>query len=212
MSIRGEAQRSTYASEVSHQLGLLIRWAGPGLEQLLDAVGLTHGGGAVELASARIEIDGAEPLPGEARMTVAPLPGPPAEGSPSLEVAAIGWATVDLDRAATEMGGDWAAAPDDRLMGASVRSSVGRNPHVFLLEPETEGRLAGALARYGEGPIALYLRVRDPDATAARVTARPGRGPLGGEWLVSGGHPAGPFVLLVGDPAPGDGDRVPSES
>lgn len=127
------------------------------------------------------------------------------------QVIAAGWATVDLDRATADLGGRWAAAPDDRLLGAVVRRSVERAPAILLLEPNTEGRLAAALARRGEGFAALYLGAteeHDPAAPPARTRA--GDGPFGPERLIIDGPPAGPFVIVVGA-APNQPDRVPSE-
>ena len=58
------------------------------------------------------------------------------------------------------------------MLGARCRLlhfSEGRD--VVLLEPSTEGRLAAALARYGEGILALYLLV---DAGAPERARRAG--------------------------------------
>ena len=110
------------------------------------------------------------------------------------------------------MGGAWQPAGDDRLLGASAWCSPEDHPTTFLLEPNTEGRLAGALARHGEGPIALYLGVSDPAQAGAASRARPAMGPLGDEWLYPGSNPAGPFLILVGgQPAPDHTNRVPSQ-
>src|SRR5436190_19537373 len=83
-----------------------------------------------------------------------------------LPVAGIGWATVELDRAARELAsvGAFVAAPRDAALGASaMRSPVqkGGPPAIVLLEPDTEGLLAAALARFGEGVLAVYLRALD---------------------------------------------------
>ena len=128
------------------------------------------------------------------------------------DIAAIGWATVDLERAESELGGEWLPAPPDRLLGASVRRATANEPQILLLEPETEGRLARALARHGEGPIALYLRGASEAANEPPKT-RLGSGPFGPERLVLDGSPAGPFLILLdaADPGRGDTDRVPSE-
>ena len=85
-----------------------------------------------------------------------------------LRLAGLGWATVELDRAADELGMWLGEAPDpgapdaaDPLLGARARvRDAGGLPGdaVLLLEPSTEGRLAASLARDGEGPAALYLR------------------------------------------------------
>ncbi len=132
----------------------------------------------------------------------------------SIDILAVGWATVESERAATELGGEWRPAPRDALLGASVQRSTGREPPILLLEPDSEGRLAGALARHGEGPIALYLRADGKTADErglAQARTRAGAGPLGRQWLVLAGPPAGPFLLLVDGPAPPDAEQVPSE-
>ncbi len=126
-----------------------------------------------------------------------------------LELAApqaivTAWATVDIERAARELGGGPGVASTgiDELLGAHVRGLVGPDGAGVLLEPATEGPLAAALARHGEGPLAIYLRA---DARAAdrlrragfRLSA-PGSGPFGPERRVLVGRRDGPFVLLVG--------------
>ena len=40
---------------------------------------------------------------------------------------------------------------------------------LLLLEPRTEGRLAAALARHGEGPVAIYLAAADGPWTWAAL-------------------------------------------
>jgi len=122
--------------------------------------------------------------------------------SAEAPLVAIGWATVELDRAARELGGGFARAPDDELLGAcaSIRDGV------VLLEPSTEGRLAATLARHGEGPAALYIRSPDHDLDAATERAvnsgarfsRTADGPFGRSVLLLGGPTAGPHVVLVG--------------
>jgi hypothetical protein len=173
--------------------------------------------GAVELPSARIELERDDRSAGLRALDVEELPasrGPAAATVAAVDIAAIGFATVDLDRAAASLGAQFklsfGPAPRDQLLGASVRRSTGRSPAVLLLEPDTEGRLAAALARSGEGPVALYLRVADPDGRSAGLKLRRGDGPWGPAGLVLGGHPAGPFLILVG-PAPSRVDRVPSD-
>ncbi|HLX35144.1 MAG TPA: hypothetical protein VKR30_07870 [Candidatus Limnocylindrales bacterium] len=79
-------------------------------------------------------------------------------------IAAIAWATVDLDRAEQELGAalgvELAARPSarERKLGARVRSAspFADGPALLLLEPDTEGRLAAILARRGEG-VALVV-------------------------------------------------------
>jgi hypothetical protein len=158
-------------------------------------------------------VSGGEPTPEEAvtddEATAAPRP---------LRLAGLGWATVELDRAADELGMWLGEAPDpdapdaaDPLLGARARvRDAGGLPGdaVLLLEPSTEGRLAAALARDGEGPAALYLRPAaglGAWAAAARprgVTLSARRvGPLGGSVLVAGGPVAGPHLVIVDTPA-----------
>jgi hypothetical protein len=141
----------------------------------------------------------------------------PILGSRGLEVpedaplVGLGWGTVDLDRAAdelaTEAGLDGALvrpAPEDAALGASARRLDLADGPLLLLEPRTEGRLAAALARHGEGPVAIYLAAADGvrDAGAAGFVVAAGRllapqgDPLGGlSRLVLPIDPWGPFVL-----------------
>jgi hypothetical protein len=130
------------------------------------------------------------------------LIGLPAEADGAL---AIGWATVELDRAAVELaqllapGTTFEEAPSSVILGARCRiSSVAGTPglRVVLLEPDTEGRLAAALARAGEGWRATW--VADPGARprpGQSSGARPG--PLGTERLLLGAPLAGPYRLFV---------------
>ena len=128
-----------------------------------------------------------------------------------------GWATVELDRAEHELrspaGPSRLAAADraaddaidvatDHLLGARARLvGLERDRRVVLLEPSTEGPLAAALARHGEGWLAAYL-LAAPGA-AARVRgaghrlSAPGRGPFGVQRRVLVGRRDGPFILLV---------------
>jgi hypothetical protein len=128
--------------------------------------------------------------------------------------AAVGWATVDLERAADEFAADpsfaanvrFAVVPATSLLGASclvARELLPGGISLALLEPDTEGRLAATLARHGEGPVAVWLSVPDLDAAAAamhraRIATSASRpGPFGAERLVLGGTIAGPHRLLV---------------
>jgi hypothetical protein len=76
------------------------------------------------------------------------------------EVVALGWGTVDLERAmaeVAELGGlRWAAAADPLLGARGLRAGLAP-VDLVVLEPVTEGRLAAFLARNGEGCCALYL-------------------------------------------------------
>jgi hypothetical protein len=112
-----------------------------------------------------------------------------------------GWATVDLDRAATELAhlverqpgfGD---APRSELLGARCRvgrAVEGEPEWIVLLEPDTEGRLAGFLARNGEGWAATWSAA---DADEVEDPGRPG--PFGPERLLERPPTGGPFPLIV---------------
>jgi hypothetical protein len=120
--------------------------------------------------------------------------GPGTAEAPRL--VAVGWATVDLERTLEDLGGDGAVpVVEEPLLGArACRLDVGGTA-VLILEPTTEGRLAAALARRGEGICALYVTAARPLGSAARTTAlgSPGR-------LLPHDRPWGPFVIQV---APG---------
>ena len=119
---------------------------------------------------------------------------------------ALGWATVDLDRAAAELAGElgfavaeFLAAPDSIILGARCRVADGVLPggaRLAILEPRSEGRLAAALARHGEGPLVTWARSSDPPRRRP-ATVRPG--PFGPERLQPGVPVQGPFLLLVED-------------
>jgi hypothetical protein len=120
-----------------------------------------------------------------------------------LPIAGIGWATVELDRAARELAGvaRFDATPRDTAIGAaSRRSPLGdrTRPAIVLLEPDTEGLLAATLARFGEGVGAVYLGPldrADVDDTPRLGPPRPG--PLGPARLVVGRPRWGPHVLVL---------------
>jgi hypothetical protein len=118
------------------------------------------------------------------------------------DALAVGWATVELDRAARELshllaaGTGFSPAAPSVILGARCRSGPAAEPGLWiaLLEPQTEGRLAGALARSGEGWAASWLLVA-PTATERLSAERPG--PFGPERLVLGGPVGGPDRLVV---------------
>lgn len=115
----------------------------------------------------------------------------PAAGAP----VAWGWATVDRERAALDLAPlRFRAGPDEEALGASTSlTTLSDGTVLVLLEPSTEGRLAAALARHGEGPIAVWLADPVPDS----ASASPSRPTAIGGWarLLKPGHPWGPFVL-----------------
>lgn len=138
----------------------------------------------------------------------------PGLGGIRLRVVGVGWATVELDRAANELGstGRWDVGPaePDMLLGATARigRAAGGGPLAVLLEPSTEGRLAAFLARHGEAPAVLYLAPREGGLAAAvrrlasaGIRTRSGDGPLGPAALVLGRPAEEPQLVLVAVPS-----------
>lgn len=137
---------------------------------------------------------------------------------------AIGWATVELDRATNELGaalglGDesFRAAPRSAVLGAACRLARGALPRagsLLVIEPDTEGPLAESLARLGEGPVAWWLGLdpRDDVGGLDRPAADPGRAEVS---LRGAGHtvsapqpgPIGLEQLLLGAGAGPRGSR-----
>lgn len=126
------------------------------------------------------------------------VPGDLADGT-----VAVGWATVELERAEIELGARLPrsarfvdAAPSIALGARCRRTSTPIDGVVIvLLEPATEGRIAGFLARFGEGWAATWtLEDASPPADPA-VPERPG--PLGPERLAPRPAPSGPFQLWL---------------
>ena len=120
-------------------------------------------------------------------------------------VLAFGWATVELDRAAKELahllapGAGFGAAASSAILGARCRSGPAAGEAglwIALLEPETEGRLAGTLARFGEEWAATWALATAPPGTDPRASA-PRPGPFGAERLLLGGPPTGLHRLVV---------------
>ncbi|MFI5255179.1 MAG: hypothetical protein ACHQ15_06965, partial [Candidatus Limnocylindrales bacterium] len=109
-------------------------------------------------------------------------------------IVAVGWATVERERSAHELAPlVFDPAPDDAALGAFAwRAPLTSSVAVVLLEPSTEGPLAAALARHGEGPVALWVE-GPPPGPAARTA---GPFALGGQaTLVRPARPWGPFLL-----------------
>ena len=123
---------------------------------------------------------------------------------------ATGNATIDLDRAELEARASTdvrqVTDADDELLGARARvvAFSKRRLRTVLLEPSTEGRLAAALAKFGQQPVVAYVRPipRDVDVAAPAAAAgvrlsAAGNGPFGRQRLVLGGPRWGPFVVIV---------------
>ena len=127
----------------------------------------------------------------------------------TLRLVGIGWATVELERAAGELRETfsgaglpepaWSPAAPDGLLGASawVATGLEGQPAIVLLEPATEGRLAATLARFDEGVAAIYLEVGTTGTDAASL-GRFSPGPLGTSRLLLARPTWGPHVVVVG--------------
>ncbi|MEP6639140.1 MAG: hypothetical protein ABJC39_07300 [Chloroflexota bacterium] len=124
------------------------------------------------------------------------------------ETTAVGWATVELDRAAAELAHELGVTPDAFVpaadsvaLGAGCRVAPGVLPGglaLAILEPNIEGRLAAALARLGEGPVAIWSAI---GAGAAPHEPAASPGPFGPERLVPGAPAHGPHRFLIGTAA-----------
>jgi len=266
------AEPAAFSADLERRLGV------PGRDG-----GLVPGARLLDLGTAHLEVrpwvrEGPADQPHPAgRLMLEPVPGgeeipgtsaavglrAQAEGNPArLVLVGLGWSTVELDRAESDLemwlitadgvaaaetvaaaksvaaaetvaAPDGVAAPagvaaaesgaaaesvaapagvlaaDDPHLGARarVRGSAGLpGEWLVLLEPSTEGRVAAALARDGEGPCALYLW---PPAglpvwllgagmhgVAVTGPVLPG-GPFGGQVLLTGTPPGGPHVIVV---------------
>jgi hypothetical protein len=214
----------------------LIRWRSPRPERAIERFGQLgirgeRGARRLEFPSLTVEftVSGAseERHSADNRLELVDRTRPREAGMAELrwdrpDVAAVGWATVDLERAAAGFPGlQFAAAADEPLLGGRASlAAVTQGLSLALLEPVTEGRLAASLARHGEGPVALYVRLLggptalDPGPYGAPVMSRIVEGPFGLEALLLGGPAFGPHLLVVGQAPIGElvvrGERVPS--
>ena len=152
------------------------------------------------------------------------MPGPPLERIETARLAAVqpsrrptsdallvalGWATVDLERALAALAialgvpnDAFVEAPESVALGARCLVAAAALPGgeaLAILEPSTEGRLATTLARLDEGPtIAWYAGLGEDPARAGPART----GPFGPERLVGGDPIHGPHRFLIED-APG---------
>ncbi len=125
----------------------------------------------------------------------------------ALRCVGVGLATVDTERIASQQGLHVVPAAPDLVLGARASDALGpgiARIHLLILEPRTEGRVAASLARWGEGPVALYLRPSAGLAAARdRVLAGGGRvtstaaGPFGRSFAVAEGPAWGPHLVIV---------------
>jgi hypothetical protein len=114
-----------------------------------------------------------------------------------LPLTGIGWATVEHERAIDELdlalgGGPplaggaperWTPLARDPALGARawLRMPVAGRLALVVLEPDTEGRIAASLARFGEGIAVVYL----------------GADTVESGHLVRGGPAWGPHVVVT---------------
>jgi len=207
---------ASLARDLARRLGVRSR---PG--------GMVPGARLLDLGNALLEVrpwvrEGPDDEPRRAgRLMLEPVPGGeadpvPAAGAP-LRLLGVGWSTVELDRAASDLE-PWLGPPAagnpsaDPHLGATaiVRAASGLpGDWTVLLEPATEGGAAASLARDGEGPCALYLRPAEGLDRWLDDTRTPRDGPFGRQVLLPGSF-TGPFVIVtegleppVGAPPPG---------
>lgn len=111
---------------------------------------------------------------------------------------AVGWATVDLERTLHDLGVEGAVVGEEPLLGARAARVEAGEVVVLVLEPSTEGRLAAALARRGEGICAVYVSAAGavPGAGAGSRAARQVTA-LGSPGRLLPHVPWGPFVIEV---------------
>jgi hypothetical protein len=124
--------------------------------------------------------------------------------APGARLHALGWATVDLDRATAELAGElglvpgaFAEAAGSATLGARCQVAPAALPDgltLVILEPSSEGRLATTLARLDEGPAVAWYAVEPGEAG---VPGLPRSGPFGPEHLVGGDPIHGPHRFLI---------------
>jgi hypothetical protein len=124
----------------------------------------------------------------------------------TLAPIAIGWATVESDRAIAELvdalaldASAFLPATGSAVLGSFVLVASGvldGAVDLAVVEPSTEGRLTAHLARHGEGPTVAWLAASTMDSTNPGTS-----GPFGSERLLAP-QPDGLLRLLVAT-APG---------
>ena len=143
-----------------------------------------------------------------ARLIEAALAAGAGDGTPVRgRTLAVGWATVETERAVETLAVDLRVSPaaflpalDSEALGASCLVAPGVLPGgcaLVVLEAASEGLLAAALARHDEGPRVIWIA---PDELADVAAARPSPGPFGPERLLPGPKADGLRRLLVSLP------------
>jgi hypothetical protein len=114
-----------------------------------------------------------------------------ADGGGARQLLAVGWATVDAERTASELGGvELVEADPEPALGAHAWVARTGSIDLVVLEPATEGYLAAHLARHGEGIAVLYVSSAAAGRVQPTALGRPGR-------LVRPNRLWGPFVIAV---------------
>lgn len=147
------------------------------------------------------------PIAEALRTAIAIAAGPAANATAAPRLVALGWATVERDRAVAELSvalgieaSAFSPAMGSEVLGSFVLVATeildGRLD-LAVVEPSTEGRLAAHLARHGEGPTIAWLEI----PTGPTVEAIPGGtpGPFGPE-RVGADQRDGLLRLLVATP------------
>jgi hypothetical protein len=112
------------------------------------------------------------------------------------------WATVDAERTIRDAGLVAVPLAEDPLLGASVHliEPPGEVP-IAILEPTTEGGIAAALARHGEGPAGTYVAWNQSLDDVGEPLTRSDTGPFGAAAIAAAFPAWGPFMVLVERPA-----------
>lgn len=163
--------------------------------------GLVLAGGVVRVA--RSAPGGRDQLVSVSAIEEAPTT-PGADDPAGVRLLGVAWATVELARGTRELAarfgleaGAFRLAADEAWLGAVSRAATLGGATLVALEPTTEGRVAAALARFGEGPVAIYFELPGP----ASGVVRPG--PLGPGALLPGSPAWGPFAIILAGSAAG---------
>jgi len=137
-----------------------------------------------------------------AAATLSFVAGPPpddrivlGDGLASERATDVPFRLLSLAIATLELGPlDGDEAVDEPALGARGVATEVDGRAVVVLEPTTEGRLAGSVARFGPGPCGLYLAAEHRQSL---VTTPERPGILGATKLILGGPAWGPHLLVV---------------